>query len=376
MSTAIQKSQFGELNEIVDIQGRIQSTWKSLFPGSALLTNEEAFALAQVGYMQGLDVFNKEIYYLKKIDKDGNVKSIGVMPGIRGLRKHAHRQIRFEGGRSANHWIEFERVADSEKPSLGVGKDDIVIRAILRDSVTMGNYLKMRKEIFGSDRSWTDLLKLAYTENNAIELVRRAIEDSAAVALGKPPVFIGYGIIKKFEIKADSSSISMYSGQNPYYMAEIRAERRALYKRFDLEKQFGAITPDAEYEAEFLDAQFEAEEEKAPEENGAPRTREQNIEQLGFESTVPAPMKKTEPTPLIWTAERKQYLIDAKLANNEFAANGMLGLSTLKLDATKEKIIEWGTLYRKYRPDPKAKDALSSQEAALRANEEFEKAGK
>jgi len=375
MSTAIQKSQFGEINEIVDIQGRIQSTWKSMFPGAAVLTNDEAFALAQVGFMQGLDVFNKEIYYLKKIDKEGNPKSIGVMPGIRGLRKHAHRQIRFEGGRSANHWIEFERVADSEKQSLGVGKDDIVIRAILRDSVTMGNYLKMRKEIFSNDRSWADLLKLARQDGDAIELVRQAIEDSSAATLGKPPVFIGYGIIKKFEIKVDGTSISMYSGQNPYYMAEIRAERRALYKRFDLEKQFGAIMPDAEYEAEILDAQVEAEEENAPEESGAPRTKEQNIQQLGFESKVPAPMKQTEPTPLMWTAEQKQYLIDAKLAGNDFAANGMLGLSILKLGATKEQIIEWGTLYRKYRPDPKAKDALSSQEAAIRANKEFAKAG-
>ena len=156
MTTAIQPVRlFGNLDEIVEIQGRIQSTYTSLFPNSALLTNEEAFALAQVGYMQGLDVFNKEIYYLK--GKDG--KSIGVMPGIRGLRKHAHRQIRYEGGRSANFWFEFFSVIDrEEKSKVGAGDTDLVIKALLRDSVTMGNYLNMRQSIFGNRNGWMDLL--------------------------------------------------------------------------------------------------------------------------------------------------------------------------------------------------------------------------
>jgi hypothetical protein len=75
----------------------------------------------------------------------------------------------------------------------------------------------------------------------------------------------------------------MVNGQNPYYMAEIRAERRALYKRFDLEKRFGAIVDDAELQAEVIDAELEATEDNAPEAvKEEPRTQAQNISQLGF----------------------------------------------------------------------------------------------
>lgn len=289
MVTTIQKyhsSSVGDIEEITALKLRIEQTYPSMFPGSAKLSSDEAFALAQVGHLQGLDVFNKEIYYLKQT-KNGEVKSIGVMPGIRGLRKHAHRQIRYEGGRSASYWIDFVRIEDpTEKEKIGVGPTDLVTKAILRDTVTMGNYLNMRKQVFGNDRSWTDLLRLAREDGNAQTLVQKAIEDTAALILGNPPISIGYGIVKNFELKKDGQSVvrplAMNSGQNPYYMAEIRAERRALYKRFDLEKQFGAIVDDAEILAETVDAQIDAEEELAPETTEAPRTQAENLQQLGF----------------------------------------------------------------------------------------------
>jgi hypothetical protein len=285
MATAIQKH-LGDFDLIIDMQGRIQSTWKSLFPGAAILTEEEAFALAQVGYMQGLDVFNKEIYYLKQ-EKNGVMKSIGVMPGIRGLRKHAHRQIRYEGGRSANFWFEFTQIMDKpEKGRVGAGDNDLVVRAQLRDTVTMGNYLAMRKEIFGNHSSWGDLLKLSREDSDAISKVQLAIENTAKEILGAPPIVTSYGIVKNFELKKDGQKLvvplQMTNGQNPLYMGEIRAERRGLYKRFDLEKQFGAIVEEVGL-AEEMDAIIEAEEEKAPETTTEqPRSREQNLKELGF----------------------------------------------------------------------------------------------
>lgn len=295
MATAIQKvNTYGDFNELMEIQGRIQSTYTSLFPGSAKLTDEEAFALAQVGYMQGLDVFNKEIYYLKQTRTDyqtGAVteKAIGVMPGIRGLRKHAHRQIRYEGGRAANFWLEYQQILDKEeKAKIGAGDTDLVIKAMLRDNVTMGNYLQMRQMIFSNHSSWKDLLKLASDEGDAVAKVQTAIEDTAKEILGNPPIIISYGIVKNNELKRDNQKnivrpLQMSNGQNPYYMAEIRAERRALYKRFDLEKKFGAIVEDVETEIEAIDAELEATEDNAPEAvKEAPRTQEQNIAQLGF----------------------------------------------------------------------------------------------
>ena len=282
---AIQKAPFGSIEEILDIQGRIQSTYTSLFPNSALLTNDEAFALAQVGFMQGLDVFNKEIYFLKT-----QTRSIGVMPGIRGLRKHAHRQIRYEGGRSANFWFEFYMVIDKEeKARVGAGDTDLVICAHLCDSVTMNNYLSMRQSIFGNFLSWKDLLKLATGEGDAVAIVQKAVEESAKSILGNPPIITSYGIIKNSELKHEGTALAkplqMTNTQNPYYMAEIRAERKALYKRFDLEKQFGAIVADAEQMVEAIDGQVDADEEIAPEpvvKDVVPRTEKQNLVELGF----------------------------------------------------------------------------------------------
>jgi hypothetical protein len=296
MATSIQKyhsSSVGDIEEVTALKQRIEQTWTSLFPGSAKLTSDEFFALAQVGTMQGLDVFNKEIYYLKQEKWDPEtrrkeIKSIGVMPGIRGLRKHAHRQIRYEGGRSANFWFEFERILDKEeKERVGAGDTDLVTKAMLRDSVTMGNYLSMRHLIFSNHSSWKDLLKLASSEGDAVANVQAAIENTAKDILGNPPIVAAYCIVKNSELKKDDNKniirpLQMFSGQNPYYMAEIRAERRALYKRFDLEKQFGAIVDGAELEAEAIDAEFDAVEEHAPEATEAPRTREENVSQLGF----------------------------------------------------------------------------------------------
>jgi hypothetical protein len=294
MVTAIQKvSVYGDFNELMEIQGRIQSTYASLFPGSAALTDEEAFALAQVGHMQGLDVFNKEIYYLKQVRKDyqtgqETIKSIGVMPGIRGLRKHAHRQMRYEGGRAANFWLEYQQIMDAEeKAKVGADAHDLVIKAFLRDNVTLGNYLNMRQMIFSNHSSWKDLLKLAGDEGDAVAKVQTAIENTAKEILGNPPIVISYGIVKNAELKKANGQIVrplvMVNGQNPYYMAEIRAERRALYKRFDLEKRFGAIVDDAELQAEVIDAELEATEDNAPEAvKEEPRTQAQNISQLGF----------------------------------------------------------------------------------------------
>lgn len=51
----------------------------------------------------------------------------------------------------------------------------------------------------------------------------------------------------------------------------------------------------------------------------------------------------------IWTVAQKQVLIDNKLADNDFAAKGMLGLSGLPADATEAEVLRWGTAYRSRR---------------------------
>lgn len=287
---AIQKV-YGNKADLQELSTRILESYKSLFPGAATLTVEEAFALAQVGHIQGLDVFNKEIYYLKQV-RNGETKSIGVMPGIRGLRKHARRQIRYEGGRAANFWFDFVQIIDrEEKARAGAGESDLVVKGFLRDTVTMQAYLSMRQTIFSNLSSWGDLLKLSREDSNAVGAVSKAIEESAKEILGPPPIIVSYGIIKTFELKKDGDKIArplvMVNGQNPYYMAEIRAERRGLYKRFDLEKSFGTYDDESVQIAEAIDAEIEeAETIEEPAAPAAPdtgrRTLQQNLSTLGF----------------------------------------------------------------------------------------------
>ena len=81
---------------------------------------------------------------------------------------------------------------------------------------------------------------------------------------------------------------------------------------------------------------------------------------------VPEPVKEKR----LWTVAQKDALIKAGLAKNDFAAKGMLGLSTLPLDATIAEVVAWGEVYRSNRVDDKGKANLSAVEAAAIANEQ------
>ena len=63
---------------------------------------------------------------------------------------------------------------------------------------------------------------------------------------------------------------------------------------------------------------------------------------------TPAPVAKVNDDRM-WTVAQKQVLIDAKYADNDFAAKGMLGLSSLPADATEAEVLKWGKAYREQR---------------------------
>ena len=92
-------------------------------------------------------------------------------------------------------------------------------------------------------------------------------------------------------------------------------------------------------------------------------------EPLQIESTTPAP-KVTASNKHIFTFAQKQALIDEHLADNDFAAKGMLSLSNLKNDATEAEIIAWGKLYREHRTaiNPETTKAYLAPQAAEFAN--------
>jgi hypothetical protein len=76
--------------------------------------------------------------------------------------------------------------------------------------------------------------------------------------------------------------------------------------------------------------------------------------------------------PRIWSFAQKQVLIEEGLADNDFAAKGMLGLSNLREDATEAEILAWGKTYRTRRNtlNEQGKPLYTAQQAAEYANAE------
>ena len=101
-----------------------------------------------------------------------------------------------------------------------------------------------------------------------------------------------------------------------------------------------------------------------------PRSQEQNLKELGFDAPKAQVSKNNDNR--IWSAAQKQVLIDNKLAENDFAAKGMLGLSSLPADANVSEVLRWGQAYRARRDsiNPDTGRKYLAPESALFADAE------
>lgn len=73
----------------------------------------------------------------------------------------------------------------------------------------------------------------------------------------------------------------------------------------------------------------------------------------------------------VWSVSQKAALIEAGFAENDFAAKGMLGLSSLPQNATEAEILRWGAAYRTKRDsiNPDTGKKYLAPEAANFAND-------
>jgi hypothetical protein len=188
MSTALMQV---DQKEIAQYAERI----RAVLPGGNRLQPGEAMALAQVALAHGLDPFNGEVWFLK--DKSGN--PIGVMAGIKGHRRAAHRQLDRESG---NFWCEFDQLTPEEKKALTIPDNALAFRCRLYDTIILRQHIEMIERLCDKNVPW----------------------ESVKGIVGERPVTLGYG----FFVPGEPTRMK------PAACGMKRAEADALKRRFDL----------------------------------------------------------------------------------------------------------------------------------------------
>jgi hypothetical protein len=184
---------WADRQDIRELAERLQT----MMPGAQRLTQVEALTLAQAAVAHGLDPFNGELWFLK--DKRGN--PMGLMAGIKGHRRAAHKQMRDEGG--GNYWPEFEGpLSVDEKAALNIPKPALAFRCKLRDTATINEYIGGIERLMATGLPW--------------EVVQEIV--------GARPYTVGVGF----------ASPSEPSKMTTAQLAMKRAEADALKRRFDL----------------------------------------------------------------------------------------------------------------------------------------------
>lgn len=209
----------GDVRELAE---RLQK----MMPGAKALTPPEALSLAQASLAHGLDPFNGELWW---------IPGSGLMAGIKGLRRGAHRELEKEGG--GNYWPEYEQLDVDEKTALGIPPDALAFRCKIRDTQTVNHYVSEIERLLAAKVPW--------------EVVEQIV--------GSRPYTEGVGYAEKRE----RSKMTLVQ------RAMKRAEADALKRRFDL--PFGASVGIS------TDSNATVVSEFVTEEQGEPETPEQTL---------------------------------------------------------------------------------------------------
>lgn len=280
---------------------RAAKALKMMLPYGSKLTDDNAIALLLYGKLHGLDPLNGEAYFLvreRTDERTGEKKreELGCYPGVKGKRKKAREQMKAQQG---NYWIDF---AECDPKEVGLDKSQVAVccRAELRDSAGTGRYIletvKLKHEGFG--------------------------EDFIQSVVGKPPVVIGFGVVKNVETK--------YIKMTPLQLAKKRAESDCLSQRFDLPFEDVSTVEGIDYvDTDFVEdttPKLQAEAQKTI------RPEQEILSDLGFfqdeQPEVEEP--ETEPAP----AEKPQELLDAEaLTTSDGKTYGSLTTADLNFRA-------------------------------------------
>lgn len=303
---------YGGRDEVKELGARLQN----YMPNAQKLNNLEAQAVAQIAVAHGLDPFNGEVWGIK-----GDDKWYGVMVGIKGLRKCAHRQADLEGG---HYWID---LSYADPKDYGEPATSIVAICILRDTRSMNAYAQSLRSLRDSGMPY----------------------DDAKAEIGMTPRIVGIGIATAGE----RSKLKIHQ------RAQKRAEADAIKKRFDVSFGAGVYT---ESDKEVLAMNTDAIDGQASYLDDGGNDNETDYVEENAE----------QPEPKAFSPAQEKILIDAGLANSDFAARGMLNLSCLPFTADADEIKKWGALYRSQRTGLDGKNLHSASESADFANAHYE----
>lgn len=211
---------------MIALAERIVVMLPRVLPNASQLNADEALALAQVALLHNLSPFNGEIWFLK-----GNNRSLGIMPGIKGYRKHARRQAA-RISPSNSYSVEYEICSPDE----ALAPDgSVCIKAILRVASDTENYLRQ--------------LKMGYDAMNGSGATFKQMDETVRELIGRPPLYTSFGVIRPDEFKRfDDAHL------NKLQQAKVRAERGAIRLRFDLDMGQQAYEQASFDEVDILDA--------------------------------------------------------------------------------------------------------------------------
>lgn len=241
----------------------------------------QALTLAQAALAHGLSPFNGEIYLM--IDKKTG-QSLGLVIGVKGLRKHARRQAR---RMNTMYDIKFEVIVDpddlaTQAPTAYYSEDSVVVKATL----TIASHIDKWLEQLAKIHQMTGM-----TARDAIELI------------GPKPEIVAYGV---YDAREENHQYKGKTKMSPITYAKKRGEAAVLKEGFDLpfgleydpaaDDVFGANVHDFgedEFEEGVMTMEMdEVQEEyavtktatlaKEEEAGQRPASREESVGQLGF----------------------------------------------------------------------------------------------
>ncbi len=195
---------WGSRNEVREIVQRINAMRMSL-PGGQRLDDTAIRTLAQASVAHGLNPLNGEIWI---------IPGSGLMVGIKGLCKHAKRQLH-EGGKAGNMWTEFVEITDPDTlKRWRITGDALVFECRLYDTESIELYVRTIERFKDLGMPWETTTEL----------------------VGSRPYTTGIGVLRANE----------KTKMEPVQCARNRAEADAIKRRFDVE--FGPGTQEADEE--------------------------------------------------------------------------------------------------------------------------------